>query len=81
METKSREEVILQRAMDFKNSLTGEHGARVLDYISKFCLEKSSTFIEDSERKSAFNEGARFVIIEIRRWVEYDTSKLNFEEQ
>lgn len=76
METKTGEEVIKERVMNFQNAFTGEHGKKVMDHLSRYCLEKSSTFVENSDRKSAFNEGARSVILEIRRWVEYDLNKL-----
>jgi len=75
----TREEIVKQRNMDFLHSFTGPHGERVYTYLSRFCLENHSTFVEDSERKSAFNEGARSVIIEIRRWLDYDLTKLEKE--
>lgn len=66
-----------QLVSDFKVTFTGQFdaGVRVLNYLSKFCLENRTTFMEDSARKSDFNEGARSVIIEIRRKL-----NTNFEE-
>lgn len=81
METQSREEIVIQRNMDFLNTFGSEAGKRVLDYLSKFCLEHRPTFSEKSERESSFNEGSRFVIIEIRKWMNIDVSKLNIETE
>lgn len=75
----TREEIIEQRVIDFQHSFTGLHGKRTCDYLSKFCLEKQSTYVADSD-KSIFNAGAREVILEIRRWIEYDLTKLNKEQ-
>lgn len=75
----TREEIVEQRVADFLHSFSGPHGERVLVYLSRFCLEKHSTFVANSEMKSAFNEGARSVILEIRRWLEMDITKLNKE--
>ena len=75
----TREEIVKQRNMDFLHSFSGPHGERVLLYLSRYCLENRSTFVEDSARKSDFNEGARSVIIEIRRWLDYDLNKLEKE--
>lgn len=75
----TREEIIEQRVVDFQHCFSGPHGERGLTYLSRFCLEKQSTFVEGSGMKSAFNEGARSVILEIRRWLEMDLTKLNKE--
>ncbi len=70
-------ERIKQRNMDFVQTFAGPHGERVLAYLSVFCLKKGSTFISGSPDKSAFNEGARAVILEIDHWLEYDLSTLD----
>ena len=75
----TREEIIEQRVADFLHCFSGPHGERALTYLSRFCLEKQSTFVEGSEMKSAFNEGARSVILEIRHWLEMDLTKLSKE--
>lgn len=72
----TREEILKQRNADFLHSFSGPHGERVLTYLSRFCLEHQSTFVEVSERKSSFNEGARSVILEIRHWLDIDITKL-----
>jgi hypothetical protein len=72
----SRYEIYVQRHSDFVNTFTGDRQKRVLDYISKFCLENDCTFDRDSARKSDFNQGARAVILEIRRWLDMDISKI-----
>ena len=63
--------------MDFLQTFAGPHGERVLAYLSVFCLKKEGTFITGSPDKSAFNEGARAVILEIDHWLEYDLSTLD----
>ncbi len=80
MEEKTREQIITERVSDFQHSFGSGPGKRVLAKLSKFCLEKEGTFVENSERKSSYNEGARSVIIEIRRWLEYDLTKLRKEQ-
>lgn len=79
MAEQTREEIIEQRVTDFQHCFSGPHGERSLTYLSRFCLEKHSTFVEGSQMKTAFNEGARSVILEIRRWLEYDLTKLSKE--
>ena len=75
-EEMTREEILRQRNSDFLHSFSGLHGDRTLTYLSRFCLENHSTFVEESERKSSFNEGARSVILEIRRWLDIDITKI-----
>ena len=75
----TREEIYRQRNIDFLHVFSGPHGERTYKYLSKFCLEKDITFVESSERKSSFNEGARSVILEIRRWLDMDMTKFDKE--
>ncbi len=70
-------ERIKQRNSDFLHVFSGPQGERVLAYLSVFCLKRGSTFTEGSPDKSAFNEGARAVILEIDHWLEYDLSTLD----
>ena len=72
----TREEIVRQRNMDFLITFTSEAGKRVLEYLSKYCLENNPTFVEQSERKTSFNEGARAVILEIRRWLNMNIDKV-----
>ncbi len=65
-----------QMNSDFLHAFTGDRGERVLEHLSKYCLENSSTFDKNSGRNSDFNEGARSVILEIRHWLDMDISKL-----
>jgi len=74
-----RDEIVEQRVTDFMHSFSGPHGERTLSFLSKFCLEKRSTYVAQSGSKSDFNEGARSVILEIRRWLEFDLTKLGKE--
>ena len=76
MADKTRYEIVIQRNSDFLNTFSPDRGKSVLDYLSKYCLEKSSTFDKESPYMSAFNEGARSVILEIRHWLDMDISKL-----
>lgn len=75
----TREEIVEQRVVDFLHCFSGPHGERALSYLSDFCLEKQSTFVEGSGSKSDFNAGARSVILEIRRWLEMDLTKVGDE--
>ena len=77
----TREEIIRQRNSDFLHAFSGTHGKRVYKYLSKFCLEHRSTYDNNSVRKSHFNAGARSVILEIRRWLDFDLNKLEKEEE
>ncbi len=79
MTEQSRYDIVIQRNSDFLNTFNGPHGEPVLAFLSKFCLENRTTFVEDSGSKSDFNEGARSVIIEIRRWLNMDISKFEKE--
>lgn len=70
-------ERIKQRHSDFVQAFSGPQGERVLAYMSVFCLKRGCTFKEGSPDKSAFNEGARAVILEIDHWLEFDLSTLD----
>ena len=70
-------EKIKQKHSDFVQVFSGPQGERVLDYLSSFCLKKDCTFVLGSPDKSAFNQGARAVILEIDHWLEYDLSVLD----
>ena len=76
---RTREEVFTERNSDFVHTFSGPHGERSLKFLSKFCLENETTFVENSGRKSDFNDGARSVILEIRYWMNFDLTKLNKE--
>ena len=75
----TREEIIQQRVSDFLHSFKSGPGTRTLAHLSEFCFEKDMTFVENSDI-SAFREGKRAVILEIRRWLEYDLTNLRKEE-
>ena len=78
----TKSDKIKQRNSDFLHIFSGSpQGKRIYDYLSKFCLKKECTFDRESARKSAFNAGARAVILEIDYWMEYDLSTLeNIDE-
>jgi hypothetical protein len=69
-------EEITQKHSDFVQVFSGPQGERVLDYLSSYCLKKGCTFVLGSPDKSAFNQGARSVILEIDHWIEYDLTTL-----
>ena len=76
MEEKSRYDILVQRSSDFKSTFGSAIGLRALGFLSDYCLEHEQTYDRDSDRKTAFNEGARSVILEIRHWLELDITKL-----
>lgn len=69
------QEALEQRVVDFKHSFETPSGKRVYEYLSKFCFENQSTFDASSQSTSSFNEGSRFVILEIKKWLEFDLTK------
>lgn len=71
----STEEIQNQRVCDFKHAFSGPHGERVLAHLSDFCFENDMTFVENSDI-SVLREGKRVVILEIKRWMNMDVTKL-----
>ncbi len=69
------QEVLEQRVSDFKHAFGSGPGQRVYKYLSQFCFEKESTFNAGSQSTSDFNEGSRYVILEIRKWIDFDLTK------
>ena len=69
------QEVLEQRVSDFKHSFESPTGKRVYEYLSKFCFENQSTFDASSQSTSNFNEGSRYVILEIKKWLKFDLTK------
>ena len=74
-EREMTQEELQQRVSDFQQSFETPSGKRVYDYLSKFCFENQSTFNESFENTSFFQEGSRFVILEIKKWLEFDLTK------
>jgi len=70
-----------QKKMDFIEAFGSARGVKALGHLSKFCLEHAQTFDPTSDRMSAFNEGARSVILEIRHWLNLDLSKYEESER
>jgi len=52
---------------DYKLAFGSESGHRVLEDLSRFCLENRQTFDPNNMYMAAFNEGARSVILKIRK--------------
>ena len=68
-------EELEQRVTDFKHSFESPSGKRTYDYIAKFCFKNQSTFDASSQSTCNFNEGSRFVILEIDKWKDMDLMK------
>jgi len=66
----TQEQKEYQLLMDFQQTFGSEQGKRVLEKLSKFCLEKQSCYTSNNSHETAFNEGARSVILYIRRNIE-----------
>jgi hypothetical protein len=66
------QQAIEQRVSDFKHSFETPAGKRVYDYLAKFCFKNQSTFDSNSASTSDFNEGSRFVILEIDKWLNFN---------
>jgi len=81
MEEQSNYNICINRNSDFLNTFGSAHGLKTLKYLSDYCLEKEQTYDRTSDRKTAFNEGARSVILEIRHWLDMDISKLEKDDQ
>lgn len=73
--TPELQEALAQRVSDFKHSFESGPGKRVYDYLAKFCFKNQSTFNAESASTSDFNEGSRFVILEIDYWLNFDLTK------
>ena len=75
IEQEKLQEVLEQRVTDFKHSFETPSGKRTYEYLAKFCFENQSTFNASSQSTCNFNEGSRFVILEIKKWLEFDLTK------
>lgn len=74
-EREMTQEELQQRVSDFQYSFETPSGKRVYDYLSKFCFKNQSTFNASSQSTSDFNEGSRYVILEIDTWLNFDLTK------
>ncbi len=68
---------IKQTVSDINVVFSSPQGKRVYEQLATLCFKHRSTFVKDSCNESANNEGARKVILEIDRWLEYDLSTLD----
>ncbi len=55
-----------QLIRDFQGTFDTPEGKRVLENLSKECLEGVSTFVPGNQYGTAFNEGKRYAILYIR---------------
>jgi hypothetical protein len=66
----TEQQKVHQSIIDWQTAFGSDSGLRVLDRLSKFCLEKQSTYTPNNQYETAFNEGARSVILYINRMLE-----------
>ena len=57
-------------AQAYKETFATEPGQRVLAHLATFCNEKRTTYQVGDAHHTAFREGARTVILEIRKKLE-----------
>ena len=74
-------EVYEQRVSDFKHTFEAGPGKRVYKYVSEWCFENKSTFDASSQSTCSFNEGSRFVILEIRKWLDATSTDIEIMVQ
>ena len=74
-EQEELQEALAQRVTDFKHSFETPSGKRTYDYLAKFCFKNQSTFDASSQSTSNLNEGSRYVILEIDKWLNFDLTK------
>jgi hypothetical protein len=76
LERKKRDEelreALEQRKADFKQTFEDGPGQRVYKYLAEFCFKNKSTFNASSQSTCNFNEGSRYVILEIDKWLNFD---------
>ena len=66
-----------QRVMDYKSIFTTEAGMRVLEDLGNYGFISQTTY-DDSAHRMVFREGARDVVLYIRKLIEY---KFDEEQQ
>ena len=65
-----------QMMLSFREVFTGQHGERVLGWLSQFCHEHGPTYVDGNPNKTAYKEGQRSIILFIRAQMSYDPSKV-----
>jgi len=65
-------EEVKSLARSYRRCFDCEAGQTVLDHLSRFCMEHRSTYVPGNTDQTAFNEGARTVILEIRKQLTRD---------
>lgn len=69
-----------QTAIDFGVTFNSEHGVRVKENLDAYCLRNDSTFDADNTHQTAFNEGARSVVLYIEHVIAYKPPITNRDE-
>ena len=65
----------VEAAIAAKSVASTGDGKRLLEYLSDYCYENRSTYVELNHDKQNINNGKRAVILEIRRLINMDTEK------
>jgi hypothetical protein len=52
---------------DVVRAFHGDSGERVLNYLAHFTHADEDNFVDDSERRNAYYQGRRSVMLEIRK--------------
>ena len=59
-------------AAAFRRTFAGDDGEKVLEYLEKTCFENKSAFVPGDPQSSAFNEGRRTVLLDIKRLIKME---------
>ena len=62
-----------QLILDFKDTFESKHGSNVLKYLSRLCREQLPTYVDNNSLGTAYNEGLRGVILNIRSMLARDS--------
>jgi hypothetical protein len=57
-------------SVDFKHTFSGLHGERVYKYLNNITHQKKMSYIRNESDVTSFNEGKRFVGLDIIDWFE-----------
>jgi lipopolysaccharide biosynthesis glycosyltransferase len=74
---KNQVEHVKELALAFKALEESEYGNVVLDHLSWLCGEHRSCFDENNERLTTFNEGKRYVMLNIRKNINGNIEAMN----
>jgi len=72
MNERKRKEALRKLITNYHAAFATNEAKRVLDHLSEFCHENELTFTSDNQYMTAYNEGKRSVILQIRRLIGAD---------